>query len=137
MVDEPDMRIGTPEREGAQQRLNEHFSLGRLDVAEFEERSTLVSGARTRADLEAVFQDLPATSKAGEDAPVAKAGERNLRYIVLGATPLVAVALFFVLGSVGVANAWLVFLLVPLSGIVLGGGNRDRREQRKIDRGND
>ena len=134
MVDEPDVRIGTPEREAAQQQLNEHFSLGRLDVAEFEERSTLVSGARTRSDLDGVFHDLPAESAAAHEGAVAKPAGRNWRYTVMGAAPLVAVVLFFVLNG-RVDNAWLVFLLVPLSGVVLGAGSNDDRARRRIDRG--
>ncbi|MEO9220504.1 MAG: DUF1707 domain-containing protein [Mycobacteriaceae bacterium] len=134
MVDEPDVRIGTPEREAAQQRLNEHFSLGRLDVAEFEERSTLVSGARTRSDLDGVFHDLPAASDAAHEAAVAKPTGRDWRYTVMGAAPLVAVVLFFLLNG-HFDNAWLVFLLIPLSGVVLSAGNDEDRARRRIGRG--
>ncbi len=134
MVDEPEVRIGTPEREAAQRKLNEHFSLGRLDVAEFEERSTRVSGARTRSDLGAVFHDLPNESEAVPEGVVAKPTGRNWRYTVMGAAPLVAVVLFFLLNG-HFDNAWLVFLLIPLSGVVLGAGNHDDQAQHRIDRG--
>ncbi len=139
MSDEPDVRIGTPEREAAQQQLNEHFSLGRLDVAEFEERSTTVSGARTRGELDAVFHDLPAVSATTEQATVDKS-RRPWRYSVIGVMPIIAVVLFFVLQGVW-GQSWLVFLLIPVAGALLGGGeyrDRDRRRrQRRTDRRRD
>ncbi len=139
MSDEPDVRIGTPEREAAQQQLNEHFSQGRLEVNEFEERSSLVAGARTRSELDTVFHDLPRAPATVDPDAVAKPSQtRSWRHTVLGATPIVAVVLFFLLNG-HFDQAWLVFLLVPLVGAVLGGGEfqRDRsrrREQRNIDR---
>ena len=139
MSDEPDVRIGTPEREAAQQQLNEHFSQGRLEANEFEERSSLVAGARTRSELDTVFHDLPPAPVTVDPDAVAKRSQtRSWRHTVLGATPIVAVVLFFLLNG-HFDQAWLVFLLVPLVGAVLGGGEfqRDRsrrREQRRIDR---
>ncbi len=59
MDDKPEVRIGTSERERAQSALSEHFSEGRLDMPEFEERSSLAAAARTVGDLAAVFIDLP------------------------------------------------------------------------------
>ncbi len=52
-------RIGDAERERAVTRLGDHVGAGRLDLAEFEGRSAAVYAARTRADLDAVFVDLP------------------------------------------------------------------------------
>lgn len=52
-------RIGDAERERAMTRLGEHVGAGRLDIAEFESRSALVYAARTGAELDAVFADLP------------------------------------------------------------------------------
>jgi len=135
--EQPEVRVGTAEREAAQSELNEHFSQGRLEVAEFEERSSLVAGARTRSELDTVFHDLPRAPATVDPDAVAKPSQtRNWRHTVLGATPIVAVVLFFLLNG---DQAWLVFLLVPLVGAILGGGEfqRDRsrrREQRNIDR---
>ncbi|WP_345424759.1 DUF1707 domain-containing protein [Pseudonocardia xishanensis] len=55
----PPMRIGHAEREESAQVLAEHFSHGRIDGAEYEERVTLVWAARTTVDLGPVFADLP------------------------------------------------------------------------------
>jgi hypothetical protein len=53
------VRIGTTEREEAIQALGEHLAQGRLDVTEYDQRCALVVAAKTRADLAAVFDDLP------------------------------------------------------------------------------
>jgi len=137
--EQPEVRVGTAEREAAQNELNEHFSQGRLEVPEFEERSSLVAGARTRSELDTVFHDLPRAPATVDLDAVAKPSQtRNWRHTVIGATPFIAVVLFFLLNG-HFDQAWLVFLLVPLVGGVLGGGEyaRDRsrrREQRRIDR---
>lgn len=54
------VRIGNAEREDAAQALAEHFSHGRLDGAEYEERVAQVWAARTLDDLGGLFTDLPA-----------------------------------------------------------------------------
>jgi len=137
--EQPEIRVGTAEREAAQNELNENFSQGRLEVPEFEERSSLVAGARTRSELDTVFHDLPRAPATVDPDAVAKPSQtRNWRHTVIGATPFIAVVLFFLLNG-HFDQAWLVFLLVPLVGGVLGGGEyaRDRsrrREQRRIDR---
>jgi Domain of unknown function (DUF1707)/TM2 domain len=53
------MRIGTAEREQAVKALGDHFAEGRLDPQEFEERMTAAYAARTAADLDRLFDDLP------------------------------------------------------------------------------
>ncbi|WP_308194690.1 DUF1707 domain-containing protein [Pseudonocardia kujensis] len=56
----PQVRIGNAEREEAAQALAEHFSHGRLDGGEYEERVAQVWAARTLDDLGGLFTDLPA-----------------------------------------------------------------------------
>jgi hypothetical protein len=53
------MRIGDGEREAAVRALGEHYAAGRLDAAEYEERTTAAYAARTAADLAPLFADLP------------------------------------------------------------------------------
>jgi hypothetical protein len=55
----PDLRIGDREREAAAQSLGEHFAAGRLDPTELEERLSAVYSARTQADIDRLFADLP------------------------------------------------------------------------------
>ncbi|RCW43749.1 uncharacterized protein DUF1707 [Halopolyspora algeriensis] len=56
----PDVRIGDPERNQAISLLGEHFSAGRLDVQEFDERCARATSARFRSELVTLFEDLPA-----------------------------------------------------------------------------
>ena len=52
-------RIGDAERDRAAEFLREHLAEGRLDQTEFDERLTQALTARTQADLDPLFTDLP------------------------------------------------------------------------------
>jgi hypothetical protein len=52
-------RIGDAERDRAVGFLQEHMAQGRLDHEEFDERLTRALRARTEADLQPLFDDLP------------------------------------------------------------------------------
>lgn len=52
-------RIGDAERDRAAGYLQEHMAQGRLDADEFDERVTKALGAKTAADLDPLFTDLP------------------------------------------------------------------------------
>src|SRR3954468_2813931 len=54
-----DMLLADSERGGAAEELRTHFGSGRLTLGEFESRLTEVHAARTRADLEHAFRQLP------------------------------------------------------------------------------
>ncbi|GAA5125311.1 DUF1707 domain-containing protein [Pseudonocardia adelaidensis] len=56
---QPLLRIGHAEREAAVRELGEHYAAGRLDAAEYEERTSAAYAARTAEDLEPIFADLP------------------------------------------------------------------------------
>jgi TM2 domain-containing membrane protein YozV len=58
-VSQPPVRIGNAEREAAVRELGEHYAAGRLDAAEYEERTTAAYAARTADDLTPLFVDLP------------------------------------------------------------------------------
>lgn len=53
------MRIGDQERDSAVGMLQEHHAAGRLDAVEFNERMEKVLVARTQADIDVLFVDLP------------------------------------------------------------------------------
>jgi ferric-dicitrate binding protein FerR (iron transport regulator) len=53
------LRIGDAEREHATAALGEHFAQGRITAEEHAERLDQIWAARTRADLQPVFRDLP------------------------------------------------------------------------------
>ena len=55
------IRVSDAERQAVTDRLAEHFADGRLDQAEFDERVGRATSAKTRADLNGLFDDLPET----------------------------------------------------------------------------
>ena len=131
-----DIRIGNDERGRALDALGEHFTSGRLDHTEYEERVQLAAAAHTRSELDKLFGDLPEPTPFGSgssapalarDSSPAQAprnsvqnapGKKLIQTLNLfagGGTLL----LFLLLQVVfDVPNAWLVFIVFPL---VLGG----------------
>lgn len=81
-----DLRIGDAERDRASADLAEHLALGRITVEEHAERLDAIWSARTGADLEPVFADLPRLVVGGP--PPLPAGARRRRLPLL---PVVAV----------------------------------------------
>ena len=57
---EPSIRVSDAERDLARTALWEHLETDRLRPGDHEERCALAAAATTRADLEALFADLPA-----------------------------------------------------------------------------
>jgi uncharacterized membrane protein len=55
----PDLRIGDAERERAASQLAEHYAVGRLSQEEHAERLDRIWAARTQAEIDPVFVDLP------------------------------------------------------------------------------
>ena len=58
-VPDPRLRIADSDRERAMADLAMHYADGRLDHEEYDERLDAIWTARTRADLAALFSDLP------------------------------------------------------------------------------
>jgi len=56
---DPQMRISDADRADVADRLSRHYSDGRLDQAEFNERLDRAMKAKTQADLNGLFTDLP------------------------------------------------------------------------------
>ena len=106
------VRIGTAEREAAQELLSRQFSEGRLNPDEFSERSAAIAAAVTKADLAPVFADLPAKPGDGNDSDLDRS--RDWRAIVMALIPLVALGF-----TVLVPHGWLAWLALPILGILL------------------
>lgn len=53
------IRLSDAERAEVAEQLTQHFSEGRLDQAEFDQRLEQAMSAKTRADLAGLFDDLP------------------------------------------------------------------------------
>jgi hypothetical protein len=145
--EQPDERLSDADRDAAVAQLALARAEGRLTPAEYDERATSAQGAVTRRDLAPLFADLPAASPAravpapvGTPAAVAAesdgaSGERTSRALggrigdtIMGVTPFLAVALFFITGfQGGFLWAWLWFLLIPIVGIIIYGLGPGRR----------
>lgn len=52
-------RLSDGDRDRAAAELSEHYAQGRLDAEEHAERLDAIWTARTRADLDPIFEDLP------------------------------------------------------------------------------
>lgn len=59
------LRVSDAERNAVTERLATHYSDGRLDQAEFDERVSQAMAAKTRGDLDGLFDDLPDPEPAG------------------------------------------------------------------------
>jgi hypothetical protein len=94
-------RIGDAEREKAAAALSDHFAAGRLERDEFDVRLGAAYAARTAAELEPLFADLPAPIPQGS-SPAESPGRRMRRTFAVPVLPLVilvaAVATFATYG---------------------------------------
>ncbi|SHG61305.1 DUF1707 SHOCT-like domain-containing protein [Streptoalloteichus hindustanus] len=132
-----DVRASAQERERAIEALGEHVRLQRIDLAEFDTRVAAATAARTRAELTALFDDLPAPHPAfdggGRELAVRATGGtvarvgRSAGAVAAALYPMagvLALTLFFVTGS------WLWFMIVPPATYAVrqltGGGARAR-----------
>jgi hypothetical protein len=78
----PVMRASDRERDAALHTLQDAFAEGRLTDGEFDERMRTALAARTRAELDVLFTDLPTetTGTTGTPVPVVRAGRFQLAY---------------------------------------------------------
>jgi hypothetical protein len=83
------VRIGTSEREDAVRALAEHMTAGRLDISEYDQRCALAAAAKTRAELAAIFDDLPEPNPMRDVAPIAPTPVPATTPVPAQATPLV------------------------------------------------
>ena len=65
-VVDPQMRISDADRADVADRLSQHYSDGRLDQAEFNERLDRAMKAKTQSDLTGLFTDLPPIDEPGK-----------------------------------------------------------------------
>lgn len=115
----PQMRISDADRAEVADRLSKHYSDGRLDQAEFNERLDRAMNAKTQADLNGLFADLPATDEPGKAAKAVRPPDRrpaNRRPVqrVVGLILIAVVAIF-----VARALMWPFFGLFGFAGHVL------------------
>jgi hypothetical protein len=117
MTAENSMRIGDEDRERAAALLADHFTAGRLELDEFDERITRIYAARTEADLAPVFSDLPGAALVPHRFDRGGARSRNR----VRTTTLVPFAVSILVA----AMAWVAltdrppFFLVPLAWVAV------------------
>jgi hypothetical protein len=148
-------RIGNGEREAAVAALRVHHTQGRLDSREYENRAVEARQARTWADLDPLFLDLPdpkpvagalpapsapqpvgPTQLAGPSEPESAAQLQRGSLVpepwatwLMTLTPFAALIVFFATGN------WEWFLAIPIAGVIIYGPrgshrDRDRRRNR-------
>lgn len=93
-----DLRIGDPERQDALRLLGEHMSAGRLEIIEYEDRSSQAAAARFRSELDGLFDDLPAPrpgeqnpQPAGRRAPIGTGGRIALVSVAVAVAALLLI----------------------------------------------
>jgi uncharacterized protein DUF1707 len=90
-VNDDHLRIGDAERERAAAALGEHYVQGRLTADEHGERLDRIWAARTRADLQPVFGDLPDPRRTTSRAPAVRRGLPVPVLVVLAALVVLTV----------------------------------------------
>jgi hypothetical protein len=125
MADESQNPVGDAEREGAVRRLSELHAQGHLGAHDFEDRRGRARDAVTRADLDAVFRDLPAVGRLAPGSqvagPAASSPEAASREGWLNKSRRDALSWLVVFGAVFLffrTGSWLWFLLIPASAVV-------------------
>lgn len=136
----PPIRIGTVERTAAMKALDEHLEAGRLDVEEYGERSAIAVNATTAPELAALFHDLPAphpplpgvpgppvpaTVAPAPPAPAQPSGLEVWGPRLMALSPFIALALFLV------THTWVVFLVIPALGALLGAQGHHQHHRRR------
>jgi ferric-dicitrate binding protein FerR (iron transport regulator) len=118
-----DLRIGDAERDRAASELADHYAQGRLDGEEHAERLDRIWTARTRADLEPVFADLPGNATFATPSRPRPASRRRV-----ARPPGPFLVLLVVLGAIAVlANLPLILVGLAVWFFVLRGGCGARR----------
>lgn len=87
-----DLRVGDAERNQMAETLSQHFSAGRLDEVELQERLGHAMSAKTRADLAGLTTDLPSLDPAPPVAPAAPPRRRRGPWVALTVVALMILA---------------------------------------------
>ncbi len=136
----PGMRVSDVERSEVADRLSRHYSDGRLDQAEFDDRLHRAMNAKTQGDFAGLFDDLPDLpgDEPGMEAPHADAAQyhhpvRVSRRRCSGASLdrilfFVAVVVAAVVLGHALVHTLLIWVLVGLVAVLcLRGSGRRRR----------
>lgn len=128
MTPSEQLRIGDAEREQAQASLGDHYAEGRLDHDEYTQRLDQVWAARTRAELDPVFRDLPGPAAAYPFSTPAARRPATPRRVPRSGPPLALMALVVLLAVVAVVThlPWILIGVAVWFFFLRGGGCRSR-----------
>ena len=122
----PDLRVSDAERSDVADQLAKHYSDGRLDEAELNERVDQAMRAKTQSDLSGLLADLPETGGPGAPPrrPQHRAAGHRVLFLIL--VVLVAAAIGHALAApfVWLAGPW---VWVALIGVIVVLATRNRR----------
>ena len=116
---DPRLRVSDAERADVADRLSKHYSDGRLDQAEFNERLDQAMKAKTQSDLNGLFADLPATEDAGTQVRQRSAPpppqNRRPRHRIIGLVLVIVIAAL--IGNALALPFYPVFFWHPFGGL--------------------
>jgi hypothetical protein len=123
-----DLRVSDAERAEVADRLSKHYSEGRLDQAEFDQRVDQAMRAKTQSDLDGLFDDLPLpdepepseTLDAGRVAPRRRDQRPHHHHPVLLLALMVLVAVGLGHALVQLYVPWLLIGLLAVVWLVYG-----------------
>jgi hypothetical protein len=136
------LRIGDADRDAAMKKLRDHMVAGRLSLDEFDDRVGKALAAKTAADLEPLFADLPRDPDAVDGvsvwrAPVPVAKQHTpfhtaQRWMIV-LSPVLLLLLF-----TGWSRWWLAFVVWFVVAAVLSRADKamldSRKERRELGR---
>jgi hypothetical protein len=105
-------RASDHERESCARELRDHAAAGRIEIAELEERLSVVYGARYRTELRAALRDLPRQRMRAAGQVVDRL-DRALLWLHASLFVLCAVALVLLWALFGGGEFWPAWMLVP------------------------
>ncbi|SDE64009.1 DUF1707 SHOCT-like domain-containing protein [Auraticoccus monumenti] len=120
----PGLRVGDAERSRVCDELSQHFSLGRLDGEELEERLNRAMSARTAGDLARLTRDLPADAPRPHAAPLPVPAQRSSASAVVAVLVLVGslmTCFLMITASLLISPGWAVGALVGGTVAAAGG----------------
>ncbi len=131
-----DLRASDAERAEVADRLSRHYQDGRLDQVEFNERLDRAMNAKTRADFNGLFADLPdlpdSPDQQGKTNPPLSTAVRPRRQapnvLIQFGTIAIVVILAVVLAH-SVLHSWLLWLVLAFFAVIWL-RNEDRRHRR-------
>ena len=111
------LRVSDADRDRAIAELSEHFQAGRLTADEFEDRTGRALGARTAADLAALFTDLPRQHPAAPSTTPAPAAPGSRPPVRPPVAPIAVIAI--VVAAAIISGHPGLIALVPVVALII------------------